>query len=178
MGIKEEWRNVYGYEGLYEVSNYGRVRRKDNSAVLDGNVNSYGYKTVGLSNYYGRKNVKVHRLVALAFIPNPECKRNVNHIDGNKLNNYVNNLEWATHGENISHAMNILGVDYSSKPVVQLSKSGNFVAIHKDISHAARMMGGHSQHIGACCSGSVPSAYNFCWKFVDSEKLSNFLTKI
>ena len=98
----EIWKDVVGYEGLYEVSNLGRIRRGER--IKKPHIDHGGYLTVQLSKHSKMKCLKVHRIVALAFIQNPENKRTVNHIDGNKQNNCVENLEWATHSENISHA--------------------------------------------------------------------------
>lgn len=114
--IDEEWRDVSGYEGLYQVSNLGRVRsldrwRKNGSGeykqkgrILNQGDTTTGYKQIVLNKDKKRKTLKVHRLVAIAFIPNPENKPNVNHIDGNPHNNKVENLEWCTQSENVQHA--------------------------------------------------------------------------
>lgn len=106
MNKVEEWRDIEGYEGLYQVSNLGRVKslkpRYKNKIILKQEINHFGYLQICLSN--PRKTHKVHRLVAQAFIPNPENKPQVNHIDGNKLNNKVENLEWNTAHENNLHA--------------------------------------------------------------------------
>lgn len=104
----EIWKDVVGYEGLYRISNLGRVR----SIVRGGRINRIlsqtthrqGYKEIKLSKNGTCKSFLVHRLVAEAFIPNPFYKETVNHKDGNKSNNNVQNLEWATIGENIRHA--------------------------------------------------------------------------
>ena len=114
----EEWRDVAGYEGCYEVSNLGRVRSVDRSFVTKTgkvvpiagvekhpHVNPNGYMEVNLHRGSKHKLARVHRLVAEAFIPNPECKPEVNHIDGNKLNNSAVNLEYCTNDENNEHAM-------------------------------------------------------------------------
>ena len=103
--MTEEWLSVKGYAGVYEVSNRGDVRRVGGK-ILSPKPGKNGYKTVTLQlNGYGKKYL-VHRLVAEAFIPNPEDKPYVNHIDADKTNNSVSNLEWATAAENIRHAYN------------------------------------------------------------------------
>lgn len=99
----EEWRNIAGFEGIYMVSNLGRVKNVKRDSILSPGRNSKGYLRVILCNNGTKKQVLVHRLVALAFIPNPDGKREVNHIDCNKQNNAVSNLEWVTHSENMRH---------------------------------------------------------------------------
>lgn len=108
----EQWRNIIGYEGYYEISNFGRVKtnHKKTNALKGINkikkqyIHPNGHLIVGLNINNIRISVKVHRLVAIAFIPNPLNKRVVNHKDGNKQNNHTDNLEWATHSENLFHA--------------------------------------------------------------------------
>jgi hypothetical protein len=113
MEIIEIWKNVIGFEGSYQVSNLGRVKslaRVDRSGhklqerILKNTIDSYGYLVVGLFKNSVNHTHKVHRIVATIFIPNPENKPQVNHINGNKLNNIVDNLEWATHQENKTHS--------------------------------------------------------------------------
>lgn len=113
----EEWRPIPGYEGLYEVSNMGRVkslkRYKRNHSVLQevpekilaGEVNHGGYLIFNLCKDGKAHNCQAHQLVAKAFIPNPENKLYVDHFDTNKLNNKVNNLEWATFEENANNEL-------------------------------------------------------------------------
>lgn len=98
----EIWRDVVGYEGVYEVSDYGRVRSKEKYLKQ---TNSKGYKSVTLKKDENRRQYRVHRLVGFAFIPNPDNKPYINHIDGVKDNNKVENLEWCTQKENIRHAI-------------------------------------------------------------------------
>lgn len=114
----EQWKDILGYEEYYEVSNLGRVRSKER--ILPHNINDgnyvkkpkilktqekKGYEFVAICIDGVRKALPVHRLVAKAFLPNPENKPQVNHIDGNKLNNRLDNLEWATAKENVDHAV-------------------------------------------------------------------------
>jgi len=131
-GIVEVWKEVNGYEGIYQVSSFGEVRSVDRACVRsDGYVLHYKSKVLKKelkrNDYYtctlcnvSRKNMFVHRLVALAFICNPEEKKTVNHIDGNRLNNKVSNLEWSTHYEQTQHAIlnnlmpDIIGKKYST----------------------------------------------------------------
>lgn len=112
--MKEEWKTIVNYPN-YEISNLGRVKALkyysnihkkyyDREIILKQKTNHCGYKFVGLSNEEGRKNKAVHRLVAEAFIPNKYGYKEVNHKDGKKENNSINNLEWCTRRENIIHA--------------------------------------------------------------------------
>ena len=108
----EIWKDIEGYEGLYQISNLGRVRslaRATTSGKVLKQMKKHGYMNVCFSKNNVDKYFRVHRLVALAFIPNPENKPTVNHIDGNKANNNVSNLEWATHSENETHSYRSLG---------------------------------------------------------------------
>ena len=111
MSLFEIWLPIKGYEGLYEISNLGRVkslpkvrgRAVTGEKILKSHVVN-GYEMVMLCRNYKTFNASVHRLVAQAFIPNPKNKPHINHIDGNKANNNIENLEWCTPSENMMHA--------------------------------------------------------------------------
>ena len=101
----EEWRDIPGYENFYQVSNFGNVRSiRFNKIRNMKSWDSNGYRAVELCINNNRYTVGVHQLVALAFIPNPENKPEVNHKDRNRSNNNVENLEWVTQSENVAHA--------------------------------------------------------------------------
>ena len=105
--MKEIWVDIKDYRGIYQISNMGRVKsfHKNRERILKNAIGTTGYYYVQLYKNCAFKNEKVHRLVARAFTPNPSNLPCVNHIDSNKLNNCIKNLEWCTHGENITHAI-------------------------------------------------------------------------
>jgi len=118
---EEQWLWVVGYEGAYEVSTYGRVRsvdredsigRKLTGMVMKQTINDDGYHQIVLSLEGKSRTFKVHRLVGIAFIPNPEGKPEINHIDEDKSNNYLYNLEWNTRQENVQHSIHQIEKQY------------------------------------------------------------------
>ena len=131
---KVVWKPILGYEGIYEISNYGdvkslrRYRGNGNGGymqkerILKKTKTSTGYYKVELYKNKKRKSYKVHRLVAMAFIPNPHNKPNINHRDGNPLNNYVGNLEWCTQKENVKHALDVGLIPRKHIPIKKLKK--------------------------------------------------------
>lgn len=155
----EEWRSIPSYEGIYEVSSWGRVRSVDRvvqssnmhtsfcytkkGQMLNQQSNNKGYLILQLRNEYGRCTMPVHRLVAEAFIPNPDNLSDVNHKDGNKANNHVENLEWMSHFDNVHHSVEELkrgGCIKKRREVVML-KDGKVVAKFASVSEAARSIG-------------------------------------
>ena len=122
--MKEIWKDIQGYEGLYQVSNLGRIKRVwCKPKILTPKPNKKGYLRIYFYKGKNKKFLRVHRLVAQAFIPNPENKPQINHIDGNKSNNCVSNLEWVTNDENYKHALKMGLTNHKQKPVALLENN-------------------------------------------------------
>lgn len=181
---REEWKDIKGYEGLYQVSNLGRIKclPKDVVSTKYGHVRHYperiaktftrnGYPSVELSKNGESKKFTVHRLVANAFINNHENKSQVNHIDGNKLNNHVKNLEWVTARENINHAYqnNLRGDFHHGIAIEQYSKSGEFIRKYKSINQASKITGIDYSTIKKNCEGIFKQAGGYLWKYSNNR---------
>lgn len=184
MCINELWLTIVGNED-YEVSNCGNVRSKIRTKVniygsvrtykpqnIKASVDRYGYFYVRLRLYGKQSHHLIHRLVATAFIPNPDNKPTVNHKDGIKSNIIVSNLEWATHSENNQHAYNTglnvrrIGINNpNSKAVVQLDMGGNILNRFSCAQEAERKTNVANQSISKCCLGKRPYAGGYVWKF-------------
>ena len=173
MALQEIWHNVRGYEGLYLISNFGRVL----SAPRNGTKPEWhllaphfvgGYIQYELSKNNSVKAYKAHRLVAQAFLRNPDGKREVNHIDGDKHNNRVDNLEWATSSENQLHANYVLGKGL--KPIRQLSKDGKLVKIWRCMKDASDALGICAADISNACANRRPSAGGYKWQLLKEIK--------
>ena len=145
--MEEAWKDVVGFEGEYQISNLGRLKHfsKKGWNILK-NTNKKGwYFNVILVGKSKTKSIKIHRLVAEAFIPNPENKPCINHKDGNKQNNCVDNLEWATQKENIEHARRTglwhYNSPYRELKVAQYDLNHNLIAIFKSCAFAGKETG-------------------------------------
>ena len=167
--MTEIWRSIKDYPG-YEVSNLGRVRSFNFNRVRIKTLITHkptAYITVYLYKHNKIKNAKVHRWVAQAFIPNPENKPQVNHIDGDKTNNKADNLEWCTPSENQRHAnrTGLRDYEYCKKAVSQYSKTGEFIASYNSTLEAEKVTGVYHSHISRCCKGKSKIACGFVWKY-------------
>lgn len=169
MYENEIWKPVVGYEGLYEVSNLGRIRSCDRivkysngrihnykSVILKPNILNTGYKQVGLCKNGKQTNCSVHRLVAQAFIPNPNNLPVVNHINEIKTDNKAENLEWCTQKYNIYYSgipdeLHKLGTEATKKSVIQLTKNNEFVAEYESIMDVERKTKINHSNISMCC---------------------------
>ena len=182
------WKDIYGYEGYYQISNYGRVKslsriintchkskRTTNEKILKHSFNRR-YPFVGLNRYGISKNKSIHRLIAVAFIPNPENKPCINHKDGNPSNKDIINLEWVTHSENDIHAVKIglrkyiKGKDnHTSKPVIQLTLDNEFIEYHDSIKIASIKTGIIASNIGRACSNKRETAGGYKWEYAKAH---------
>jgi hypothetical protein len=186
----EIWKDVVGWEGLYQVSDKGRVKslsriidympnrsRKTSIKVLNTYIDVNGYKSVYLySMDHVRTKCKVHRLVAEVFVLNPDNKPHINHIDGDKLNNTKENLEFCTPSENHIHAFEIglrvpcrLGLfgkdNPSSKKVIQTNKEGDVIGVFDSVTIASAITGLGRSSISACCTGRYKSLGGCNWNY-------------
>jgi hypothetical protein len=173
--MTEKWKAIRGYEGMYEISNQGRVRslsryRENHRAVqhvpeiiLKEYIGRWGYALVKLCSNGKAKEMKVHRLVAEAFLNTPE-KDQVNHKDGNKLNNSVENLEWCTGSENMQHAYDN-GLHSLAHPVI-LEEYG---IIFPSMASAAKFVDGKQSGIYRCIVGRNKTHRGFHFKSARKE---------
>lgn len=198
--MDEIWKDVVGYEDLYKVSNLGNISGKDRICFNEGRNFEFhkkekllsqcdcssGYKSVLLFNNGKRKLTLAHRIIAQAFIPNPEHKLYVNHIDGDKYNNIVSNLEWVTASENQLHAFKI-GIkkptntnrfgseNTNSKPIYQYKMNGEFVKYFGSIIDASRETGINKSGISSCASFRYKNSHagGFLWRYEKDKIINN-----
>ena len=166
--MEEIWKDIVGYEGLYVVSNLGRVKsiRYKNSRILKPHLNERGYLVVGLSKNGKAKIYKVHRLVMISFVGYLEGKDQVNHIDGNKTNNRLDNLEWCTQSENLRHAYDN-GLAKKEKHKVRKIRCKETGDIYDSGADASRKLGYDASTILRTCHGVYESLYGYHFEFVD-----------
>lgn len=186
----EVWKDIPGYEGIYMVSNYGRilsVERKDKngyrrgSRILIAHKSNRGYKHLGLSKDNKVVQFLVHTLVAMAFLENPYNLPIVNHKDENPSNNFYKNLEWCSYKYNINYGShNEKSAKSTSREVLQYDLEGNFIREYYSVGHAAKINGLNKKQILRCCSeyrkrvdGTSNHVYgNYYWEYKDKTKKS------
>lgn len=174
MNAIEEWRDVPGYEKRYQVSNIGNVKSCSKQIILKSALHKEGYLQVVLyDNNKIPKTLKIHRLVALAFIPNPDNKHFVDHINGIRNDNRVENLRWVTHKENLNFPLARKNISKAqtnnskrSKSVLQIDKlTGNTIREFPSASEASRQTGIHCSNITACCRNMLNYTGGYIWKY-------------
>ena len=160
--MKEIWKDIKEYEGLYQVSNLGRVKRVTTGRILKGRKNTTGYLQIGLCKKGIRDSKLIHRLVTETFIPNPENKAEVNHIDENKTNNMISNLEWVTAKENSNHGTRN---ERMSIPIIATNiKTGESKEFYGS-SECARQLGIHVSHICNVLKGRRNHTGGYTFKY-------------
>lgn len=179
----EIWKTIENFD-KYEVSNYGNVRFKVIKRSKHENrppqisyrllrpCTKSGYATVQISNSYYISTRLVHRLVAKAFIPNPDNLPQVNHKDENTLNNNVENLEWCTNEYNSNYGTRNVRISNTSKrnmklckKVLQYDLKGNFIKEWDSLEQIYRECGFTKPNISKCCNNKGKTAYKYIWKF-------------
>lgn len=188
----EQWKDIYNYEGIYQVSSAGRIkslkrRGCKNERILTPHLNNNGYYFISLCRNGVCKNVTVHRLVALAFIPEVKDKLQVNHINGEKTDNRVSNLEWVNNREDVIHSfkthphylenlrseayLNALNQRRKIKPVNQYSLDGKLMRSFTSVRAASLATGVSKNEIYFVCSDKYPhriSAGGFKWEWLSA----------
>ena len=175
--MEEIWKDIPNYDGLYQVSNLGNVKslnryvrtcgnakRLVKEKILKATLDNTGYYVVGLYKNNIQSNYHIHRLVIEAFIPNTQNKPQVNHIDGNKLNNCLDNLEWCTASENGIHAYNH-NLNKSRKEINQYDLGGNFVKKWDSIKDAQAFY--KTTHISECCHHKRKQCKDYIWRYAN-----------
>lgn len=165
--MQEEWKVIPNHP-RYMCSSFGRIQNIITGEIYDGIVNNKGYIRFDLCENGKRFVISGHRTVAEVFIPNPKGKPYVNHIDGNKTNNHVTNLEWCTAKENIRHAVDVLGYKPNAtrrKPVICVETG----IVYESCSAAAREYYTTNSVICRCCNGIRMTALGRHWKYVESS---------
>ena len=190
----EIWKDIEGYEGLYQVSNKGRIKslnridsrgRKVNEKILSSKPNNKGYLRVHLYKNGKRKPFSVHRLVAIAFIPNPNNLLEVNHKDENKENNTVDNLEWCDRKYNANYGSRNERASVSNKgkkhkkhkkykkpkfkKQILCIETGEIFDTSQDVINIMFNGKGYSSHIRANICGQRKSAYRYHFKYIERE---------
>lgn len=187
MNTIEIWKPIKGYEGVYEVSNFGRVRSLDRKVLFHGTRSAFkgrilktstskGYKILSLAKDGFIRTKSVHRLVAEAFLPNPNNYPQINHKDEDKTNNHVENLEWCTAKYNTSYGngcimrgLNQRNHPNKSKYTAMYTKNGVFIDLYPSASEASRLTGIKKTLIYKCCNGENKSAKGFVFKYVEQK---------
>lgn len=207
----EIWKDIPCYEGLYQVSNYGRIKSLKRSvptkrgymleippSILRA-IKDYGYCKYTFIKDGKPKKTSAHRMELLAFVPNPENKPQIDHIDGNKENNCIYNLRWCTASENMRNEItvqklskaskgrilsketrrkiseqkvgkNMCGENPNAKAVLQFDMEGNFVKQWSCAAEAARELGFNFKNISACCNGTKRTHRGYVWRFAKTNK--------
>lgn len=167
----EIWKDIIGYEGVYQISSFGRVKSLHNKAgikelIMKPHKKYNGYYQIRLKNKGTEKDFSIHRLVALHFIPNPENKPQVNHLNEDKSDNRVENLEWCTQAYNNIYGTRIERVKNKvGKPILQYDLEGKFLKEYPSLAEASKQNKFSMGNLSACCLGRYAQANGYIWKY-------------
>lgn len=167
MKLNEVWKPIPNYEELYWVSNLGNIKSKNK--ILKPTKNRDGYLYIHLYKNKKQTIKGIHIIVAKTFIPNPLNKTQVNHIDGDKWNNKIDNLEWVTPKENINHAYKIglRNNDYIKRKIAQYDLNDNFIKVWDSLKEINETLNYSINMISYCCNGKFKTAYGYKWKHIN-----------
>lgn len=167
--MREIWKDIENYEGIYQVSNHGRIYNILSGRILGCSVSQSGYVRLRLCKNGIQENCNVHRLVAKAFIPNMNNYPIINHKDENKKNNHADNLEWCNHKYNntyisaINKYKTLANQNYT--PVIQFTKDNVFISEYNSVNEAGELNNITPCCISSCLTGHTKSAGGFIWKY-------------
>lgn len=173
VNMEEIWKDIKGFEGRYMISNLGRVKsmkyRHHNKVEILKEDFKFGYKRVCLFTKDGkRKRIRVHRLVAQAFIPNPNNYSIINHKDENKENNRADNLEWCTQKYNINYGTRTERASTKiRKAIIQIDEENKIINQYNSIKEVEENLKYNRSNIIACAKGRIKTAYGYIWKYAD-----------
>ena len=162
----EAWADIKGYEGLYEISNCGRVRSLKNNILLKPHKDTKGYYQAFIYKDGKRKCYLIHRLVAQAFIPNPLNLKEINHKDENPLNNNADNLEWCNRKYNVNYGTR---AEKTCRRVAQYACDGQLIYVWDSITKASKNMKTAVTNIANCCKKKQETAGGYIWRYVDDK---------
>lgn len=189
---QEEWRDIKGYEGLYQISSHGRVksmpRKGSRGGIIKPSFSNSGYLQIHLCKNCEQKTIQIHRLVAIHFLDNPDNLPEVNHKDECKTNNHVSNLEFCTreynenygtkrarcvanHDYKKSAILSAMHHDYEAisrkrgKPILQMDLNGNIIKRWYGLNAACKALGFSSGNVSAACNGKYKTAYGYKWRY-------------
>ncbi len=165
--MKEIWKQIEGYEGLYDISNHGHVKSVRSGKILSPETKGDGYLRVTL----GGKHQRVHRLVAKAFIENTENKPEINHKNGIRNDNMVENLEWATPKENRLHAIQVLKrtPNNGKRAILKFDLNHMFLKEYSSISQAAKDVHRSVCRIAFTLKGDQKTCGGFIWEYKNEQ---------